>query len=321
MDYTVIMKKGMVFLFWFSILFFSSFITAADSLYSDQTVKLQVYLDKNNFSPGKIDGVDGPFTRFVFSLLDKTSEEEKANLKYPISTINPLYTEYKIKEADKKFIGKVPKTPKQQSQKKFLPYASYGEFVAERFHSDTHLLKTINPGKNINTLKAGDILKVPNVEPFVIEELKPKSFAKQKPEFAKRVIKINSKQRILRVYENEALLAVFPVTPGSTELPAPKGVWKIVKITFLPWFRYDEKMLNKGKRSKYFFNIPPGPNNQVGVVWISLNKSGIGIHGTDNPETIGRSTSHGCIRLTNWDALKLSKLISPGVEVKIDVNE
>lgn len=85
---------------------FSSFITAADSLYSDQTVKLQIYLDKNNFSPGKIDGVDGPFTRFVFSLLDKTSKEEKANLKYPMSTINPLYIEYKIKEADKNLLEK-----------------------------------------------------------------------------------------------------------------------------------------------------------------------------------------------------------------------
>ncbi|KTD40551.1 L,D-transpeptidase [Legionella parisiensis] len=315
------MKKATVFSFGFSILFILPFKTAADTLYSDQTVKLQIYLDKNNFSPGKIDGVDGQFTRFVFSLLDKLSKEEKANLKYPMSTINPLYIEYKIKESDNKFIGKVPKTPREQSQKKFIPYASFGEFVAERFHSDIHLLKTINPGKNINTLKAGDILKVPNVEPFIIEEIKPKTLAKPKPEFTKRVIKIHTKQRILRVYENEDLLAVFPITPGSTGLPAPKGVWKIVKITFLPWFRYDEKMLNMGKRGKYFFNIPPGPNNEVGVIWISLNKSGIGIHGTDSPQTIGRSTSHGCIRLTNWDVLKLSKLISPGVEVKIDVNE
>lgn len=302
------------------ILFFSSFITTANPQVTDENIKLQIYLDKNNFSPGKIDGVDGEYTRFVSSLLNQLSQEDKVNLKYSKSSIDSLYTEYKIKESDKKFIGKVPPSPKQQSQKKYIPYSSYGEFVAERYHTTLQLLKKLNTEKNIRNLKVGDVLKVPNVDPFMIEKLKPKVLTKKKSEFTKRMIQINTKQNLLRVYDKDILLAVFPITPGSSELPAPKGEWKVVNITYLPWFRYDKKMLNKGKRSKHFFNIPPGPNNQVGVVWMALNKSGIGIHGTDNPETIGRASSHGCIRLTNWDIIKLGNLISPGTTVKIDVN-
>jgi lipoprotein-anchoring transpeptidase ErfK/SrfK len=85
----------------------------------------------------------------------------------------------------------------------------------------------------------------------------------------------------------------------------------------MPWFRWDDSMLNKGVRSENFFNIPPGPNSPVGIVWIGLNKSGIGIHGTNMPDTIGRSASHGCIRLANWDAARVINEVTSGVTVEI----
>ena len=101
-------------------------------------------------------------------------------------------------------------------------------------------------------------------------------------------------------------------------MPTPIGVWKVKKITYLPWFRYDKKMLYEGEHSSNYYNIPPGPNSPVGVVWIGLNKPGIGIHGDNTPQTIGRSTSHGCIRLSNWDAVKLSKMITTNIPVQIN---
>nr|WP_255411112.1 L,D-transpeptidase [Legionella sp. km772] len=129
---------------------------------------------------------------------------------------------------------------------------------------------------------------------------------------------MNIKEATLIVYEGEEILAAFPISSGSKDLPTPKGLWNIQKITYLPEFRYDKKMLTEGKKGKHYYNLPSGPNSPVGVVWIGLNKSGIGIHGTDTPQTIGRSTSHGCIRLSNADAMKLSTLITLHTPVQID---
>ena len=95
-------------------------------------------------------------------------------------------------------------------------------------------------------------------------------------------------------------------------MPAPVGTWKILGATVWPWFRYDEGMLNYGVRTENYYNLPPGPNNLVGILWMGLNKPGIGIHGTNNPETIGRAASHGCIRLANWDAARVKDLVSVG---------
>ena len=94
-------------------------------------------------------------------------------------------------------------------------------------------------------------------------------------------------------------------------------MWKILGIATLPWFRHDEGVLNFGVRTDDYFNLPPGPNNPVGILWMGLNKPGIGIHGTNNPETIGRAGSHGCIRMANWDAAKIKDLVTVGDVVGI----
>ena len=95
------------------------------------------------------------------------------------------------------------------------------------------------------------------------------------------------------------------------------GVWKILGSATLPWFRHDEGVLQHGVRTSDFYNIPPGPNNPVGILWMGLNKPGIGIHGTNNPETIGRAGSHGCIRMANWDAARIKDLVTIGNVVTI----
>jgi lipoprotein-anchoring transpeptidase ErfK/SrfK len=154
------------------------------------------------------------------------------------------------------------------------------------------------------------------VLPFEIEKVAEQKLTPIK-KFADRKIYVDTPERLLEVFDNNQLVCVFPITPGSTTLPAPIGTWKIQGAATWPWFRYDEGMLNYGVRTENFFNLPPGPNNLVGVIWFGLNKPGIGIHGTNNPETIGRAASHGCIRLANWDAIRLKDLISVGNTVII----
>ena len=124
------------------------------------------------------------------------------------------------------------------------------------------------------------------------------------------VFHVNTTASYLEVRDpQEKLVACFPITPGSKAIPTPKGEWHVVAKTLLPEFRWDKSVLMTGKRSNTFYQLPPGPNNPVGICWIALNKPGIGMHGTAEPDTIGRSASHGCIRLSNWDAFKVYGMV------------
>ena len=122
---------------------------------------------------------------------------------------------------------------------------------------------------------------------------------------------------MLGVFEAGKLIAAYPVTIGSAQTASPVGDWKVRGIAKLPTFRYDKEMLQHGQRSGNFYLLRPGPRNPVGVMWIALNKKGIGIHGADNPDSIGRAASHGCIRLANWDVVRLATKIKPGDSVSI----
>ena len=116
---------------------------------------------------------------------------------------------------------------------------------------------------------------------------------------------------------HEKLIAAYPVTIGSAHTESPIGEWKVRGIAKMPKFRYDKEMLEHGERSGNFYMLPPGPRNPVGVMWIALNKKGIGIHGTNDPGSIGRAASHGCIRLANWDVVRLATKIKAGDNVSI----
>jgi lipoprotein-anchoring transpeptidase ErfK/SrfK len=308
--------KKIVALFLFSLLAFG-LAQAAKLTQLEQNTRMQIFLFQENFSPGKIDGTKGKFTEQALKYYQMAHPQDMDAIDKSLEQISPIFITYTIRKEDKDYIGKVPKKRSEQAKNKYMPYSSFAEFIAERFHTDLVFLKKLNPKKNLNKLQVGDELIVPNVAPFMIEDISEKKLSKQS-KFSKRSIKINTKGRMLLLYEGDKLLAVFPITPGSSSLPAPQGTWKIESITYLPWFRYDEKMLQEGTRGTKYYNIPPGPGSPVGVVWIALNKRGIGIHGTDKPETIGRSESHGCIRLSNWDAVTLSKMITKNIKVQID---
>lgn len=284
------------------------------------TTQLQIFLDQQLFGPGKIDGRPGEFTTKALLRYQKAHglpETGVLDANIPLDTVFPVYTEYTITEGDVKYVGEVPKEPSGQSKKKYLPYESLLEFLTERYHCAPEFLEKLNKGLNLGALKPGDTVRVPNVDPFKIEELPKQGFLPEKPEFKQRVIYIDRKQKMLDLYEGDKLIAAVPITPGGGRLETPAGQWKIVRVAAMPTFRWDKGVLEYGKRTENFYMLPPGPNNPVGVVWIGLNKPGIGIHGTNSPQTIGRSQSHGCMRTANWDGIRLSKLITGGMVVHI----
>jgi lipoprotein-anchoring transpeptidase ErfK/SrfK len=282
--------------------------------YNEETAtRLQIFLDNSDFGPGKIDGRMGEFFRKALISYKHAHKLPKTGAvdSWLLDQVPVTYTTYTIKEDDLKFVGPIATEHAEQAKLKYLPYTSLLEFVAERFHSAEAYIQKLNPGKNWETMAAGEVLKVPNVLPFEIEKI-TETKVPPNPAFKARKIFVDTKERLLEVFDNEQLVCEFPITPGSTALPAPIGTWKIVGIVTLPWFRYDEGMLEHGVRTEDFYNLPPGPNNLVGILWMGLNKTGIGIHGTNNPETIGRAASHGCIRLANWDAARVKDLVSEG---------
>lgn len=132
------------------------------------------------------------------------------------------------------------------------------------------------------------------------------------------VFHVNTKESYLEIRDGERLVACFPITPGSAAIPTPKGIWHVVAKTLLPSFRWDKSVLLYGKRSANAYELPPGPNNPVGITWIALDRPGIGMHGTSDPDSIGRSASHGCIRLSNWDAFKVYGMVAKGAQVIIE---
>lgn len=287
--------------------------------YDEETsVKLQIFLDNNYFGPGKIDGRIGEFFRKALVHYKRAHGMPATGAvdQWLIDQVPETYTNFTVPPEAENFVGPMASKPSEQSKLKGMKYGSFLELVAERYHSAEEFLKKINPGMDLEKLKIGDTVKVPNVLPFKIEDL-TEGFIPKNPAHANRKIYIDTKERFLLIYDDKQLVAEFPITPGSSTLPAPLGLWKIVGIATLPVFRHDEGVLNHGVKSTTFFNLPPGPNNPVGVLWMGLSKPHVGVHGTNNPETIGRAASHGCIRTANWDAARIKDLVSTGTPVSI----
>nr|MBA3386697.1 L,D-transpeptidase [Chthoniobacterales bacterium] len=233
-----------------------------------------------------------------------------------LAEVPKAFTTWVIPPEAENFVGLTSGKPSEQAKLKALKYGSLLELVCERFHAAEAFIRKLNPGMNLDQLTPGDTVKVPNVNPFKIEDLR-EGFMPDNPQFASRKVIVDTHERFLEIHEAGKLIAEFPITPGSSTLPAPIGAWKILGIATLPWFRHDEGVLNSGVRTEKFYNLPAGPNNPVGVLWMGLNKPHVGVHGTNNPETIGRAASHGCIRTANWDAARIKDLVTEGNVVEI----
>lgn len=288
----------------------------------DTTTRLQIFLEEHSFGSGKIDGhwsdlIEKALQRFQTTNGQQPSGKIDPALQEELQKISPVYTTYTVTQSDFHWVGEVPSKPAAKAKLKKMLYGSLLDFVAERYHADPDFLRKLNPGRNLNRLKEGDTVQVPNVPPFQIEMIQAMPDLPRRPDFAQRTLKVDTKNRMLDLVDGNRIIGSFPITPGSKSLPAPLGSWKIVKVTTMPIFRWDQAMLQHGRRSGEYHIIPPGPRNPVGIVWIGLSKKGIGVHGTDSPDTIGHSASHGCIRLANWDAARLVNQVTVGMTAEI----
>jgi lipoprotein-anchoring transpeptidase ErfK/SrfK len=285
-------------------------------------LQVQLLLDGEGFGPGKLDGANGEFTykaviNYNFAkgrrnARDWTPVTAEAKRRYP----NPL-AQCQVTEAMLKFVNPaLPTKPEGWAKQKYMAYRSLLELIAERYHTDETFITKINPGVNLNVLRLGSVVNVPNVQqPFLLEAVKSFQKFDADPVLSTNIVVIETNERIAVFYDSSnRLLGAFVITPGKEQF-IPRGEWKVVNMTTTPNFRYDKNFLEKGERSDTAFMVPPGPNSPVGIVWTGLSKSGIGLHGTASPRTIGRTESAGCVRFANWDAIRLPGLIRPGAKV------
>jgi len=317
-----------------------------DSPLRQDLTRVQILLDRAGFRPGKIDGLGGEFTQKAADRYHAANGLAPGSI-LDISSISSPYRIYSVTGDDMRWIGPQASGPASQEKLKAMLYGSLWELVAEKFHCDSNFLLELNPGIPENAIAVGSVLRVPDVPEFrmedvvALERLRREAEAAKKsaaaaaaaatpdplatptpaavvppPEPVRHLVLLRG-ERMIEVWETDRLVASFPCTPGSSKTPVPLGNWRIIGNILMPYFRWDKSVLESGVRSENAFNLPPGPNNPVGIVWMALNRPSVGMHGTPNPDQIGRNESHGCIRLANWDAFLLTQLIQKGTKVEV----